>query len=232
MGTAFVGNLPPVVRADLRMGDFVVVGSMDAWTSWAVMYLTKSEISHIAMVLDQDRIVHAVPDRGVVVDPIESLLVENNRLLIGKRSVAPHNQPQFATRALSRVGDRYDFPGVASKGIAILGGRVPGYFRISFVADVLILLVALDLPTLLLLHHPLVLWLFPVYAAALVVGTVLGRVRPYLPETPASLLYGLMRSGSTVIGDGFLASRQAVHAPGVTFEVRRPRTDAEDIPHV
>jgi hypothetical protein len=195
------------------------------------MYLTKSEISHIALVLDENRIAHAVPDRGVVVDPIESLLVTNNRLLVGKRSIAPHDQPQFESRAVSTVGQRYDFLGVASKGIAILIGRVPGYFRISFVADVLVLLAALDVPTLLLLHHPLILWCgcSPVSVAALLVGTVLGHLQPYVPETPASLLYGLLRSGSTVIADGFLASRQTVHAPGLAFELRRPRNDADTV---
>lgn len=227
MGTAFVGQLPPVVRRTLQLGDFIVVGSMGAWASWAVMYLTKSEISHIAVVLDQDRIVHAVPDRGVVIDPIERLLLENNRLLVGKRSVALMAQREFAARALSKVGSGYDFLGVLSKGVAILVGRVPGYFRVSFIADIVILLLALDAPALLFAHHPVVLWLLPVYMFTLTVGTLLGHIRPYVPETPASLLFGLIQSGSTVIGDAFLASQQKVHAPGLKFEVRRPTDNSQ-----
>jgi hypothetical protein len=187
-----------------------------------VMYMTKSEVSHIATVLDMSTIVHALPGRGVVFDSIDVLLVAKNRLLVGKRSVAESDQRVFAERMLSAVGARYDSSGVFAKGAAILIGRDFSCFRLSFVADVLITLVVLDLPSLLLLQQPVMLWLFPIYLAALVGGSLLGRLEPIVLETPASLMYRLMRAGSPLVGDGFLASQQRRQEPGLLAEIRRP----------
>src|ERR1019366_7878143 len=80
MAFAFDRELPAKAIAALRPGDAIFLQSFDSWLSWAVMYMTNSEVSHAAMYLGNGLISHATLS-GVVQEPIESLYGAHGRLL-------------------------------------------------------------------------------------------------------------------------------------------------------
>lgn len=79
MAGAFERSLSPQAIAMLRPGDLIFVETMDRPAAWLIMYLTSSEVSHLAMYVGNGEIIHATLD-GVRADPITSLY-GNVRLL-------------------------------------------------------------------------------------------------------------------------------------------------------
>jgi cell wall-associated NlpC family hydrolase len=56
---AYVGALPEEVMLILEDGDLILVGNFGWWISWLIMYLTNSQISHIAVYVGDGKILHA-----------------------------------------------------------------------------------------------------------------------------------------------------------------------------
>ena len=81
MGGAFEGRLPENALRQLRPGDVLFVQTFNSFPAWVVMYLTKSEISHVASYLGDNRIAHSKPFSGVVIEPIEVLYRSDTRIL-------------------------------------------------------------------------------------------------------------------------------------------------------
>src|SRR5947199_398489 len=80
MGAAFQRTLPANARRLLRPGDVLFIQTLDSFLAWLVMYLTKSEISHVVFYVGNDQIAHATLS-GVVFEPVEALYRSNTRIL-------------------------------------------------------------------------------------------------------------------------------------------------------
>ena len=81
MGGAFEDAIPDAALELLHAGDVIVVQTLDKFASWVIMYLTQSEVSHVAMYLGGRRISHATPATGVTIEVVDALFKPNSRLL-------------------------------------------------------------------------------------------------------------------------------------------------------
>jgi hypothetical protein len=80
MGGAFEKNVPEDIIIQLKPGDILFIETFDSLISWAIMYLTNSQVSHIAIYLGDRNITHAT-DSGIVIESIDSLFDSNTRIL-------------------------------------------------------------------------------------------------------------------------------------------------------
>jgi hypothetical protein len=231
MGTAFEERLPVGHPDFLRPGNLIVLGTMNNVVSWAVMYLTKSEVSHVAIVLDRSTIVHMVPDRGLVAEPVSTLFGPNSRFLVCLMPATPNSLSILKASLRPNLGAPYNYRSVARKAIAVLVGRVPAYFRISFFVDIFIVLSLLDLPFMLLLGRPFLTYLYLLYPIAFLTARAsLPPLTPLELETPASQIEMAVRRGGIIAGDAmgidleakaYATRQESLLTRGLRSEVRR-----------
>ncbi len=231
MGTAFEERLPQGNPYLLRPGNLIVLGTMNDVISWAVMYLTKSEVSHVAILADQSTIAHMVPDRGLVAEPVSTLFGQNSRFLVCLMPTVPDASSILKDSLRRHLGAPYNYRSVVRKAIAVLIGRVPEYFRISFFVDIFILLFLVDLPFILIFGRLFLTNLYLLYL--LVVLATRATLRPLTAlelETPASQIEMALRRGGIIAGDAMginmedkaYATRHGLLlAQGIRSEVRR-----------
>lgn len=144
---AFQEELPQELIDKLQPGDTIVIGNYDWWVAWLIMYLTSSQVSHIAIYCGQQNILHQTLS-GLEFGPIHNLFGPNVRLLPIKLPVLPGETRSPIT---SEVADQYHampYPiwAVIRKGINIVIGRDWRYFRFKFAADILLLIFLVCLP--------------------------------------------------------------------------------------
>ena len=181
MGRAFLGGLPDEVVSRLSPGDLIFSSHYDSLVSWAVMYFTSSEVSHTATYLGAGRIVHATLS-GIIEEPISTLYGEATRVLPCRIPMEPEQQTQLAAHLSRIVGHPYGWRAVRIKLLRILSGRDVPYFRWKFVVDAAATLAVMDLPFLMWLGHPVLIWFLAVYSVLVLVN----RVRWYTDPFPAN----------------------------------------------
>lgn len=81
VGAAFQERIPQAAIALLSPGDPIFVSSYGSFSSWVIMYLTRSEISHVVTYAGEDKVLHAVPSEGVVEEDLSSIEGPSSRLL-------------------------------------------------------------------------------------------------------------------------------------------------------
>lgn len=101
----------------LKTGDILVFKVNEEWISKAISWLTETDVSHCAMMLNDRRMVEMGPD-GIVVSDIKTFGGEGSLLLrlSSKQESAPLGE---AAQAYIDSKTRYDFPA-----LAILGGLI------------------------------------------------------------------------------------------------------------
>lgn len=216
MGGAFQSDAPPKATYLLRPADTLLVQTLDSATSWLVMYLTSSEISHVAAYYGNGQIIHST-SAGVSIDPIESLFNQNTRVLLTQWNYSDDERAAVVKRLEDLPDMRYAWDVVFFKGIRILSGRDWPYFRWRFAADIAIVTVALDLPALLLLHQPVLTWLIPCYLALIIFHWLFWKIKP-LPFNdrtgkPCDMLRIIEGSGGAIIFDAYEVAQQIRRQP-------------------
>jgi len=177
MRHAFKGSIPEETVGRLRPGDWIFVQTLGCWVSWAIMYLTRSEFSHVAMYDGNGRVTHATTS-GVGTQPLTSMISQET-LIVPCRLPQGDECPTRPSDAMARhLGKPFDWPLVVLKGLRIVLGREPVYFRASFFLDAAIVLAVLDIPLWLLVGRPVLLWVLPAYALVALVNLVVGRACP------------------------------------------------------
>ncbi|HEX5132092.1 MAG TPA: hypothetical protein VFX92_06360 [Candidatus Krumholzibacteria bacterium] len=177
MTSAYNGTLPDALVDRLRPGDILFIQSLHSFPAWLVMYLTKSEVSHVASYIGGKRIIHATFS-GVTEEPLAVLFTPNTLLFAcGTRSTS-EQQTSFVPAARARVGRRYGWFWVVLKGLFIFTGRDPLYFRWSFFLDFAVLFVALGAPFVALEWFPFPLLLFPMYFLVVIMNSLIAHHRP------------------------------------------------------
>jgi hypothetical protein len=212
MGGAFQGETPAKAVSLLRPGDVLLVQTLDSPVSWLIMYLTTSEISHVASYLGDGQIIHSTAG-GVSIDPVESLFDHNTRVLPTQWDLSDTERAGMVESLKSNLGRPYGWAAVLTKGLMILSGRDWPYFRWHFAADIALLLLVLDLPALLLLHHPVLTWAIPAYFILIVANWMLWKIRPLKFSAwtgkPCDMLSIIQQSGGTFMFDAYQLSQQA-----------------------
>lgn len=145
MCAAFEERLPQQVVDLMRPGDGILVGSFNNWVSWLIMYLTSSQVSHVAIYLGGRQIIHQNIG-GVSIDPLEDLFKPKVRLLPFAYPMPENTHDEIMARLRRKVGAPYAMQHVFRKAYLILLGRDWPFFRCRFFLDVLLLLALLDLP--------------------------------------------------------------------------------------
>lgn len=218
MGAAFQGELPLNALEKLQPGDVLFVQRFDSWMSWVVMYLTKSEISHVAFYVGNNAVSHATVS-GVLTEPIESLYSENTRILpcIWPWPAKARAQILF-TMQQNYSNTPYGWGVVAKKAMRIITGRDWRYFRWSFVIDFLLVLLALDIPVFLVAGHLFFSWLILAYLVVVGANWAISRYWPLpfneLTGKPHELLEILLQQDSTLIFDAYQLSKQRDNVDG------------------
>jgi hypothetical protein len=64
MGGAFEGALPESVFGFLQAGEILFVQTLRSFSAWAIMYVTKSEVSHVAFYSGDRKILHPFPEES------------------------------------------------------------------------------------------------------------------------------------------------------------------------
>ena len=232
MGGAFEGSIPDAALQQLNAGDIILVGTLNKFTAWVIMYLTQSEVSHVAMYLGDRRICHAMPNVGVVIESVDVLFHPDARLLPcickmpdEKRSkIAPH-------LAHSWVGRPYAILLVVLKGLNILSGRNWPVFRWKFALDVLLLFSAVGLAGLTYLRTPIAMWTIPAYAVMVLFNGARWRIHPPKRSTsfevPIDALGLIVSSGGACLLDGIAVQSALSRRREIDGKRPAPRRDVE-----
>ena len=131
MCAAFEDRLPQQVINLMRPGNGILVGSFNNWVSWLIMYLTSSQVSHVANYLGEGKIIH-VTIRGVSIDPLESLFKPKVRLLPFAFPMPEMTHGEALELFGKHVGAPYAWKHVFRKACLILLGRDWPFFRWRF----------------------------------------------------------------------------------------------------
>ena len=198
----------------LRPGDVVFVQTLDRPQSWLIMYITQSEVSHVASYVGDRKIAHAKLGAGVVIEPVERLFVSNARILPCVWPMPDDKRMAVVEMIKEKYeGVPYGWLPALLKGLRILTGRDWPAFRWTFFLDVSLILLIFDIPFLLLLHHPVATWLVPIHLSFIAFNSALWRVRPlkFSESTakPSDILKLLQSIGGSFILDAFAVHQQA-----------------------
>ena len=177
MARAFRGTLPEELVSALRPGDLLFVQTLGSLRSWLIMYLTKSEISHVAMYAGDRTIRHATTS-GVATEPIDVLLDERTIVLPCSLSLSSEQRHDMHDVLRRFEGAPFNWSVVILKGVRIVLGRDLLYYRASFIADCAMVLLLLDVPILAFGGGPFFLFLFPAYLVVVGMAMILSRLRP------------------------------------------------------
>jgi hypothetical protein len=212
MAGAFEGSLPDKAFELLGPGDVLLVQTLGSPISWLIMYLTSSEISHAAFYLGNREIAHATRS-GVCVEPVESLLDPNSRILPGILPIPDEKRSQIVQATREYFGLPYGWIPALLKGIRILSGRDWPYFRWRFFADICVLLFVLDLPFLIAFHRPVIAWIAPAYLTTVMLNALLWPWKPLKFDgwtgKPCDLLSIIEYAGGSLMFDAYSIQQQS-----------------------
>ena len=177
MARGFRGSLPGPLVDLLRPGDQLFVQTLQSFQSWLIMYLTKSEVSHVAGYAGNRTILHATT-AGIVTESLEVLLNEETIVVPCSLPMSEEQRHLFERATARYQGAPYNWRHVVLKGLRILFGRDPLYYRWSFMLDLALALLILDVPFLVFTGRPLLLYVLPLYALSVLICRSYARLRP------------------------------------------------------
>jgi hypothetical protein len=209
MAFGFDFELPPKAIAALRPGDAIFLLTFDSWLSWAVMYMTNSEVSHAAIYLGDGLISHATLG-GVVKEPVRSLYGRSCRLLPCLIGASDEQRANLHSVVASQLGQPYGWGIVLLKALRIMSARLWPLFRWTFVLDLAVLTIVADIAAfalsgrvigfsaIVLLYLLVILW-----------GGTAWRRHGYRREdiTPDMLLWNLHQMGGQIVMDAYEMSQ-------------------------
>lgn len=214
MGAAFQGTYPVKAIAMMQPGDFFLVQTLNSRIAWLVMYLTSSEVSHVAMYAGESKIIHATFG-GVVMEPAESLFTMEARVLPAKLDLERTGDITEVNEKY--LGTPYGWDVVMRKGMRILNGRDWGYFRWKFAADIGLTVIALDVPLFFWLGLPVLSWFLPIYAVILLFNRIRWKLSPLKfgegTGKPCDMLTMVQMSGGTLMFDAYNLAKQQGRIP-------------------
>ena len=206
MSYGFEGCIPEEIIQTMQPGDAILFASFNWWVSWLIMYITSSQVSHLAMYIGNRRIIHATLS-GAAVDPIESLCEPKARILVTRLPLPPGTQDSINESKLEGLlGTPYSYKTVIIKGLRILSGRDWPAFRWKFFADFAVVFLVLDIPFWLTLKFPVASVASVILLGTVLINSVIWRVRP-LPRfqadtgSPKDMLEIVVRIGGRIILD-------------------------------
>lgn len=176
MGGAFEEKLPEGFVSILKTGDVLFIQTFDSWISWIIMYLTQTDISHVAMYMGNRTILHATLS-GVVREEIDNLFGSGIRILPVAFPNGIFNKKPEDIRTNDLVRKPYDLKGVFCKALLILSGRAWPYFRWYFLLDIATFFIFLDSIIYLVGGFLIFIYFLLCYFAVVLYNYLLSKVR-------------------------------------------------------
>lgn len=147
------GSLSPDLLKDMRKGDIILTQRLDSKFSWAMMYFTSSAVDHAAIYLGDEKIAHMTLN-GFKEHRI-GVLTKNSLTLPLRFAPTGGEDPfdfddDYSTLEPQSRKLSHRLPPKAQliwAGVRINLGLHPDRFRWKFLADILVLGIALDLVT-------------------------------------------------------------------------------------
>ena len=176
---AFNESLPDILVYSLEPGDPIVSGNFGWWVAWLIMYLTSSQISHIAFYAGNRKIIHQTLG-GPLYGSIEDLFGPSERLLAIKMPPLEDGRQKMLLGPSSIPKDTkkpYPTGLVINKGLQILTGRDGRRFRAKFLADILLIITLISSP-LFFISAWIVAFLCFGYIAVVAVNLIISHYNP------------------------------------------------------
>jgi hypothetical protein len=178
MRRGFLYSIPTPVISKLKPGDMIFVFTGNSLISWAIMYLTKSRISHVAMYIGNRAICHATTV-GVISEPIESLFSKNTVLLpVHIRNISIKKREKMIALARKYIGAPFNWKAIFIKFFRIVTGRDVPYYRFKYLLDLTWILFLLDITPLVLLHKIIFMWILIPYILLIIINRFLWSLVP------------------------------------------------------
>ena len=177
MNRAFRGHVPKEVIEDLKPGDLFFVQTLGSWLSWLIMYLTKSEISHIATYAGNSEIMHATLS-GIHLHPLNSIISNDTIVLPCNIRLDKQKQSQIRKIYSQHLNKPYNKKVAILKGLRILFGRDPLYFRFTFLIDIAFFLLTIDFINWIIFDKYIFIWLLPTYLLFVIINYLHSLLRP------------------------------------------------------
>lgn len=211
MGAAFQGQIPQKALNLLSPGDVIFFQTLNCWISWLIMYLTKSEISHVAIYTGNNLITHTTLS-GVISEPIQGLFDENIRLLPCIVPLEKEHRKKVLPLTEEILGSPYSLASVIKKSFRIINGRDWYYFRFSFILDATLILLAIDIPIIFFTGHFLFSWLLIFYLICIPINGILHIIKPLKfnenTAKPIEFFDMFVDQGASLLFDGYELSKQ------------------------
>lgn len=218
MGGAWQGELSPIALEVLRPGDFFLVEGLGSFQSWLVMYLTSSEISHVATYLGSGAVVHATPS-GVQIDPIGSLFARGSRVLPVHLNVTDDDREVIIETQMSLLGTPYGYGVAIKKGLRILTGRDWGFFRWRIASDVILPMLLAGAAQYIFTGRQILVWLCVAYLLVVAVHRIAWRIFPPKYDgnwaKPCDAIHWAKAGGDSILFDGFQLHQLYGPKPGI-----------------
>lgn len=195
MGQAFDGNIPEKILSLLNSGDIICIQNFGWWVSWLIMYLTSSSISHVTFYIGNRTITHMTLD-GLVKEPIEILYKPESRILPFIWFIHADKRREIET-TLNLMKDRvyYDKVLVLKKGLYIVSGRDWSLYRWTFLIDIVLTLIFLELLIFPFIKLPVFSFFIVVYLLILLINRIVWGKKPAIVTYPEQFINWLFRTG-------------------------------------
>jgi hypothetical protein len=189
------------------------------------MYLTSSQISHVAMYVGEGHVLDATLE-GSQISPINSLFSAGTRIVVCRLPIPPERRASLQSFT-KYVGIPYGYKDAYCKGLRILLARDWPYFRWRFFVDTAVLLIAADLPFIMLLRTPIFSWLVIVHFGLIAFHRWLWPRKPFPPDAahgkPADAVQWMLVSEAA-----FYLIPSPHSSAGVTLRSSKPRIRLPD----
>ena len=137
---AFWHELPQDAVNILRPGDAIFLGTANSFLAWMIMYFSDAPLSHVALYVGNERIVHATLS-GVVNEPLSCLFGQNNLLIPVITPATNEQRRDFERLTGPTIGQSYSWRAIRRKAWWLTTGRDWYHFRWRYAADVALALV-------------------------------------------------------------------------------------------
>lgn len=221
LGSLFHRNIPSEVADRLAQGDVVFTSNLRSGLSWMIRYLTRSQLTHVALVTGPGTILDSTL-HGTAIRRLTELYGDNVRLAPCHSPLTAEERVGFGIKSLAFLGQRYAKGETIRIGIGALICYYPHYFRWTFLADVFGLLAACDLISIELFRFPIFLWLFFPYTLVVVylfVSWRLLRRQVTAPFIPDDILKTLKDEGWTVFLNGKAIRESLQRSRGIQVDL-------------
>jgi hypothetical protein len=146
MAAAWEESVPDSVLKVLPPGAILATANHRSVGAWAIMYGTRSHVSHIAVYISERMIGHMIPGSGATTEPVDALFGPHRRILPFVPSILLEAPPgeRISDYMKEHEGEPYGYSLIVRKAIAIITGRWWPIYRFTLLCDFVLATLGMD----------------------------------------------------------------------------------------